>query len=98
MGIGPGSMYGLGQVQCVDWARFNARHGPGSMQGLGQVQCKDWARFNIDIGPNLFYSGSNVWIGPGSMLTLNWHTFGNLAARMGITMVYLRVTARDIKT
>ena len=62
MGIGPGSMYGLGQVQCEDWARFNARIGPGSiltlgltcfilgpMYGLGQVQCMDWARFNVDI-------------------------------------------------
>ena len=34
-----GPMWGLDQVQCMDWARFNVEIGPGPLNRLGQAQC-----------------------------------------------------------
>ena len=67
----PGPMWALGLVQCLDWARFKMGIGP-SFYGI---------RPNVSIGPgSMWGSGQDHWgMGPGPMLALNWHTFGNLA-------------------
>ena len=81
------SMWILGLAQYRDSTRPNIGDEPGPIWRLGRVQYMNWDRFNKGIGPSFTLyrpkcwngTGFDVTIGPCPMLTLNWHSFGNLA-------------------
>ena len=85
MRMGPGSMYGLGQVKCKclviliygsEPVMCESRPMVGirasSMYGFYKDQCTDWATPNVSIKPVQCgdWARFNVWIGPGSMYRL----------------------------